>query len=448
MSETQNLANPCSIEDVHNSCGSTEDLYNAAEEGESPYTGTVKGLTITTCAMFIIAEMAGSGILALPKAISEAGWTGVGLLVVCCFISLYCGIILGKCWTIVRNSNTDYHGHVRDPYPLIGLAASGKVGKYIVEFCVLVTLFGVCVVFLLLASEQIASLVHTSFGALNQKSEFRIWILICGAVLLPFTWLATPKEMWQFAVGAGICTMVACLFIIVRTGMYIKEYSTKPISQDTPVSVKSFFAAFGTIAFSFGGATLFPTFQTDMRHPRQFPVAATLAFIGVLIMYLPVSSLPFLAFGTKLDDNILKTLKEANGDGKAFVTAAETLITFHLLFTFVITINPIGQQIEEYIKLPHEFGWKRITLRTTLVLVIIGIAEAIPNFGPILSLIGGSTVTMMAFILPCWFYLKLKDHVPFFVKVLHVEIMLIAVVCGAAATYSAGSHFKNPFKTS
>ena len=84
------------------------------------------------------------------------------------------------------------------------------------------------------------------------------------------------------------------------------------------------------------------------------------------------------------------------------------------------------------------FSWKRCVLRSCLMLLILGIAEAIPKFGPILSLIGGSTTTCLTFIFPCLFYLKIvKGHVPLHIRVLMYEIILVAVCGGVAASYSA-----------
>ena len=96
--------------------------------------------------------------------------------------------------------------------------------------------------------------------------------------------------------------------------------------------------------------------------------------------------------------------------------------------------------------LPHSgFGFKRILLRTSIFLFVLGIAEAVPKFGVILSLVGGSTVTMMTFILPCIFYLKLNPDAPLYIKVLHAEIILIAIGSGSAATYSAFLDLKRTF---
>ena len=87
-----------------------------------------KGLTVFTAAVFIIGEMAGSGVLALPSAIVGAGWTGIALLILCCFASGYCGMVLGRSWTLLRERHEEYRGHVRYPYPAIGGEGIWKMG--------------------------------------------------------------------------------------------------------------------------------------------------------------------------------------------------------------------------------------------------------------------------------------------------------------------------------
>lgn len=101
-----------------------------------------KGLTVFTAAVFIIGEMAGSGILALPAAIVGAGWTGFALLVLCCFASGYCGTVLGRSWAILRDRHDEYKGHVRYPYPAIGEKAYGRWASVAVTVCINVTLIG------------------------------------------------------------------------------------------------------------------------------------------------------------------------------------------------------------------------------------------------------------------------------------------------------------------
>ncbi len=329
----------------------------AGESYEKDYEPLIKpthGLTVVTCALFIVGEMAGSGVLAIPSAIANAGWSGIGLLVVCCFLSLYCGIILGKCWTILRKKKAVYQAYPRDPYPSIGFECFGRFGRGIVEVCLLVTLFGVCVVFLLLASGNIASLVNRKIGTFTTaKEEARAWLLIISVCLLPFTYLGSPKDIWIFALLASLATSSACVLIVIKSVIDFPADVSK-VPRKT-LTVESVFSAFGTIAFSFGGAALFPSFQSDMKEPKKFPRAATLGFLLVLFMYLPTGTLPFLVYGDTLDSNVLVTIKNQGDTGAAkhLATAAEVLITGHLLFSFVITLNPISQQVEEYMKWPQ-----------------------------------------------------------------------------------------------
>ena len=331
------------------------------QHGEEPYEDTESvqlninpgGLSIGKCAMFIIAQMAGSGILALPKAISGVGWTGFFLLIFFGGLACYCGVILGKCWVIIRK-NHEIPGHVRDPYPLIGYYALGKTGKYLVEFCVVVTLLGASVVFLLLSAKEVSTILDVKIGEFDTpKTEFRVWLLVIGAILIPCTWFASPKEMWLFAYGASLCTVVACVLITIRASMQIYNDGAAPETERENPTVDTFFSAFGTIAFAFGGGAIFPTFQADMENPSKFVYSAMLGFLGVLILYFPVALLPYIGLGSNLDSNILQTMKDLPGYGHTLVLAAECLITFHLVFAVIILNNPISQQIEQHIGIEH-----------------------------------------------------------------------------------------------
>ena len=56
-----------------------------------------------------------------------------------------------------------------------------------------------------------------------------------------------------------------------------------------------------------------------------------------------------------------------------------------------------------------DFNWKRVALRTLSTFVLLFVAESVPSFGAILDLVGGSTVTLLTFVFPPFFYMKLAD---------------------------------------
>ena len=92
-------------------------------------------LGITTAAIFLAGEMAGSGVLALPAALVGTGPSGLFLIAFFSFNAFYIGSRLGLCWQVLAESGFDElnEAHVRDPYPLIaekaGSIKSPLVGK-------------------------------------------------------------------------------------------------------------------------------------------------------------------------------------------------------------------------------------------------------------------------------------------------------------------------------
>ena len=118
--------------------------------------------------------------------------------------------------------------------------------------------------------------------------------------------------------------------------------------------VFAFSLAFGTILFSFGGASIFPTVQTDMKKSSRFPLSVVWAYAVVITMYLPVTVMGFVVYGKDITSNILNSVKHGNHDTKGvLLDIVLVLITLHLLFSFVIALNPVSQQFEELFKLPH-----------------------------------------------------------------------------------------------
>jgi vesicular inhibitory amino acid transporter len=68
-------------------------------------------------------------------------------------------------------------------------------------------------------------------------------------------------------------------------------------------------------------------------------------------MYVPVAIAGYIIFGSTVDDNVIASLyKIANGP---LLYIAQILIACHLLLEFVIVINPVLQEIEGSLKVPH-----------------------------------------------------------------------------------------------
>ena len=147
----------------------------------------------------------------------------------------------------------------------------------------------------------------------------------------------------------------------------------------------------------------FQPFKLICVDQNDFILAVIMAYLILLVFYVPVSVIGYIVYGADVEDNILINLPQ-----NWLRYSVEILITGHLAAAFTIVLNPIFQGFEDLVKAPKHFSWQRAVLRSVIVLVLALIAETIPHFGPILSFIGGSTVSILGFILPVICYVRIK----------------------------------------
>ena len=126
------------------------------------------GLSVLTATIFLAGEMAGAGLLKLPKALVgtgkyilyeklkdlailylfydfityyfhctrcyNTGWAGVAILVLFTIVSCYCGTRLGICANILAERYDEFRHEIRDPYPAMGFKAYGQPGRLVLLF--------------------------------------------------------------------------------------------------------------------------------------------------------------------------------------------------------------------------------------------------------------------------------------------------------------------------
>ena len=112
----------------------------------------------------------------------------------------------------------------------------------------------------------------------------------------------------------------------------------------------------------------------------------------------------YFSLGDQVTDNIVLAMSE--GWERVVV---EIMLLLHLVTTFPIITNPPNQAFEKLLHIPPDFNWKRCVFRSLSVLSLLFIAESVPSFGAILDLVGASTVTLLTFVFPPYFYIKLVE---------------------------------------
>ncbi|EYB93039.1 hypothetical protein Y032_0187g1132 [Ancylostoma ceylanicum] len=358
-----------------------------------------KGMSWPTAAIFIVGDMMGGGMIALPIAVVNAGLVpGIVIIILAAIFTGYTGVQLGDNWTLMQKRWPEYKKHCRRPYPEMAYRAMGPKAKHFVAFCLCLTQFGIATVLTLLASNNLSNLLTAVFGV---QINFCYVILMIGAAVWPFVMIKSPMDFWQAAVGAAISSTVAAVLIVVVA------FHDAPVCGQVVTypefSFKNLFLAYGTIAFAYGGHGAFPTIQHDMTKPFRFNRSVWASYIFILIVYLVVSITGYSVYGASMRNTVIPSLQIT-----WLSQLVNLMITVHVLPTIIIVFCPLAQQVEEWTGVPsRHFGFRRFATRSLLLFGCIFTAESIPHFGVFLDLVGGSTITLMTMLMPSVFYLFL-----------------------------------------
>jgi len=403
------------------------------------------GISIFTATLFVVGEVAGSGVLALPEAIKFTGWFGLIIMLLVCSGAAYSGVLLGRSWMHLED-NIDSSlklTKTRNPYALIGFHAWGSFGRSVSIITLVIQLYGGSIVSLLLAAEMAQSLLTQLFPSLLGSITFCEWIVIIAIVLLPFSFFGSPVDFWPVAFFAMSSTAVASVLIVIACiteDVKLNFQENVEESSSNKITIASVLLGIGTMNFGFSGASAMPTIQNDMRNKRKFGVAVILAYVILAMIYLPVSVVGYHVFGNNVKSNVVRNITPS-----LIVTWIQIMIAIHVVCSYLILLNPVNLNVEEYLGIKHSFNLKRCISRVFIALIATLIGLTVPKFGKILNLVGASAVTMQCFILPCTFYYFLyQNTISKKVKILLISIIFAGIAVAISSSISALSDLFDP----
>ncbi|KAI1290011.1 Proton-coupled amino acid transporter 4 [Halotydeus destructor] len=393
----------------------------------------VQGLGMIGAVTFIVGDIAGSGILALPDAMKGTGWTGFGLIIFCSVLAAYSGIYLARSWLILEERWPEYQAPNRTPFATIGFRAAGPVGATVASAMMNMQLFGDSVVFMLLTAELAQSILRPWI-----EMAFCDWIIVTGFIMMPFTFFGSPADFWLVGVTGSAGTIVSAALIVYSSSIQID--TEVPVTFPTP-TFRSYLLSIGTLMFGVSGACALPTFQNDMKDKSKFTMACVISFTIMCIAYFSVSLSGYLAFGQGVQTNIIRNLPD-----NWITSTISVFMAGHLFCAYLILLNPVNLSFEDSLGIQHSFNWKRTGFRALMTLFSMLVGLSIPRFGKVLNFIGASSATANTFLFPPIFYIMLcrqqNDNWPIrtistSTWILSAIMIIMGLVAGISGTFFA-----------
>jgi proton-coupled amino acid transporter len=200
-----------------------------------------------------ICASVGAGVLSLPRALQYVGWTGLLLMAIVAIACNYTANLLVGCMFAVP-------GRPLLSYEDIGEQALGVRGRRMVACFQVLTLFGVCTIFLILIGGNMNKLVP----ALTEHD----WIFIFALVLIPVAWLKTMSEVSYLAVFGVLASMYVAGIVVIKGFMRAAD-DRMDKNECATFDASGLASAINIIVFSFGGHSVLPNIITHLRRPQE-----------------------------------------------------------------------------------------------------------------------------------------------------------------------------------
>ncbi|KAK9092385.1 hypothetical protein Syun_027296 [Stephania yunnanensis] len=309
-----------------------EDDHNEKSlETEHSEIQSSQGTTFMRTCLNGVNTMSGVGILSVPYALSEVGWSGLILLILVAVICWYTGLLLSKCMNAHPSIKT---------YPDIGKLAYGNKGKVIVAVFLYLELYLVAIEFLILEGDNLNKLFpNMSFKVGNLKIEGkRGFTLLAALVFLPTTWLNSLGLLAYISAGGVLASVILVLCVLWvgaadGVGFHERGHFLKWSGMPTTLSL---------YAFCYCGHVVFPTLITSMKDKRQFSKVLVICFVICSFNYASMAILGYLMYGDTVKSQVTLNLpiKKISSNIAIYTTLMNPLAKY------AIILSPIVMAIE------------------------------------------------------------------------------------------------------
>ncbi|KAL2896514.1 Lysine histidine transporter 1 [Bienertia sinuspersici] len=347
-----------------------------------------------------VTGMVGAGILGLPFALSQLGWgPGVTLLVLSWIITFY------TLWQMIEMHEI-VPGKRFDRYHELGQHAFGKkLGLWLVLPQQVMVQAGCDIVYMVTGGSSLMKFYNLLCPE-GRPIKLSYFIMMFASVQFLLSNLPNFNSITGVSFAAAVMSLsysaIAWIASAVKGVQLDTSYGSRYTT--TPGNIFGFLSGIGTVAFAFSGHNIVLEIQASIpstpEKPSKIPMwkGSVLAYVIVLLCYLPVAVVGYYAFGKSVEDNILISLEKPIW----LIAAANMFVVIHVIGSYQVFAMPIFDTLESFLVVKMKCRpsrMLRIITRSVYVAVTMFIGIAFPFFGSLLSVLGGIAFAPTSFYL-------------------------------------------------
>ncbi|XP_077302200.1 proton-coupled amino acid transporter-like protein acs [Arctopsyche grandis] len=398
----------------------------------------------TETVMHLFKGNVGSGIYAMGDAFKNAGLIfGAIVTVLLGVISVHCQhILLSQSERLQREQKLDHAPDFATTVELSFSTGPVKLRKMapcmrrLVNIFLCITQLGFCCVYFVFVATNLQKILDRYDVIFDLHLHMVIVLLpiLLSCMIRNLKYL-TPFSMLanlMMIVGLAITLYFACTDLPHPSERpYIADWSRLPLY-------------FGTTIYAFEGIGLVLPLKNEMREPKHFQKPLGVLNTGMFVVISLITSVGFIGY-LKWGEEVAGSLTLNLPKDDVLSVVVQGLLLFAIMFSFPIQfyvpVDIIWPQIQEKFGPFKSPVAAELILRCLLVLLTFALAEAIPELGLFISLVGAISSTALALLFPPIIELVTKHRdlgrVPFFIALKNGFILLIGVVGFFTGSYAS-----------
>ena len=248
----------------------------------------------------------------------------------------------------------------------------------------------------------------------NGPIDARSWMVICGMFLLPCGYLKNLHHVSTLSFWCMVAHVAINIIIFAYCLGSAPDWHWGQVKLT--IDFVQFPIALGVIVFSYTSHIFLPTLEHNMLDRSEFTNMLNWSHIAAAAFKSLFGYVGYLTWAEDTEEVITNNLP--NPSFKCFVNlilVVKALLSYPLPYYAAVEIieknyfrgkpRTVGPSVWA---LDGELKVWALALRTVVVLVTILMAIFIPHFALLMGLIGSFTGTMLSFIWPSYFHLKIK----------------------------------------
>ncbi|KAK0088666.1 hypothetical protein PV325_011085 [Microctonus aethiopoides] len=420
--------------------------FSEYDDGGGEFSSDVK-INEWQAAWNVTNAIQGMFIVSLPFAVLRGGYWAIAAMIGIAHICCYTGKILVEC-LYELDTTTGQRVRVRDSYVAIAKECFGpRWGARAVNVAQIIELLMTCILYVVVCGDLMIGTFPE--GAIDARS----WMMLVGIFLIPLAFL---KSLHSVSVLSFWCTMSHILINVIIIGYCILEIGDWGWSKvKWSIDMETFPISLGVIVFSYTSHIFLPTLEGNLTDRSTFNWMLDWSHIAAAIFKSVFGWICFLTFQNDTQQVITNNLHSTGFKGlvniflviKAVLSyplpyyAACELLERAFLRGRPKTIFPTIWTVD------HELKVWGLAWRVGVIVFTILMAIFIPHFSILMGFIGSFTGTMLSFIWPCYFHLKLKRNSMEWSEVAYdCFVIFLGVLFGVIGVYDSGKALIKAFE--